>query len=425
MRKPIRLVAAAAVVAALATVASAEEAKLKVLVVTGGHDYEPQFHDMWRADPGLVCEHQQHPKALETICAGAPGFDVVVLYDMYMPITDAQKEGYARTFRNGKPLVVLHHALANFKDWPEYRRMIGGRYFVEQHVEGGATKPASTYEHDLDLKIEVADREHYITRGLADFQIHDEAYGGFAVDPGSHPLLRTSHPKSGPVVAWTRTYGKARVAVIQLGHDSKAYTNPSYRTLVSRAVLWAGRRTPEDAGFGPVFNGKDLAGWKAEGDARFSVEDGILVGRQGPGGAAGDLFSEAEFGDFDCEVSWAMDWPGNSGVWFRYVDGANAYQADILEIESMKAWSGSIYVGGRNVLFVARNEDPSLVAKEGWNSLRIRCQADHLEAWLNDTKVADLKDPGSRRGRFGLQVHAGADFEKMAIRIADLRVKKL
>ena len=173
----------------------------------------------------------------------------------------------------------------------------------------------------------------------------------------------------------------------------------------------------------PVFNGRDLAGWKARGNASWSVEDGILVGRQGPGGAAGDLFSEAEYGDFECEVTWAMDWPGNSGVWFRFVDDGKAYQADILEWKDPVCWSGSVYCPGK--MFIARNEDPSIISRDGWNVFVIRAQKDHLVVHLNGRKVADVREGSSPRGKLGFQVHAGADFAKMAIRVADMRWRSL
>ncbi|HZE98786.1 MAG TPA: family 16 glycoside hydrolase, partial [Planctomycetota bacterium] len=37
---------------------------------------------------------------------------------------------------------------------------------------------------------------------------------------------------------------------------------------------------PADAGWKPLFNGKDLTGWKANGSAVWKAEDGVLVGGQ-------------------------------------------------------------------------------------------------------------------------------------------------
>jgi hypothetical protein len=313
--------------------------------------------------------------------------------------------------------------MANFQEWPEYERMMGGKFYLKKHVENGIEAPPSGYKHDVDIPVEIADQDHFITKGLADFVIHDETYSRFAVSPAAHVLLRTKHPDSGPVIGWTTAYGKARVVCLQLGHDAKAYANPNYRALVSRAIRWVARQTSDDAAMKPLFNGKDLAGWKTEGNAAWTIQEGILIGRQGPGQAAGDLFTEAEYGDFEMAVTWAMDWPGNSGVWFRYVNGAKAYQADILEWKNPVCWSGSLYCGGK--MFIAMNENPALVRRDSWNTFIVRAQKDHIVILLNGHKVADLRDGSSERGKFGIQVHAGAEFAKMAIRIADISVRPL
>jgi len=40
-------------------------------------------------------------------------------------------------------------------------------------------------------------------------------------------------------LAWVGEYGKSRVFYLMLGHDGKAYANPSYRELVLRGIRWA------------------------------------------------------------------------------------------------------------------------------------------------------------------------------------------
>ncbi len=399
--------------------------KLRVLVVTGGHDYDaPAFDRMFAADTGVEYRHEAHPKALETIAsAAARELDAILLYDMWQPISEEQKARYSALVRGGMGIVALHHTLGSFQDWPEYEGIVGGKFFLGKHLEGGVEAPPSGYRHDLDIPVEVAGADHFVTRGLKDFVIHDETYSRFRVDPASHVLLRTKHPESGPVIGWTQPYGKARVVYIQLGHDDGAYSSPQYRGLVSRAVRWVARRSPDDDGFSPIFNGRDLSGWKAEGKASFSVEEGMLVGRQGRRGEAGDLFTEAEFGDFELEAAWRMDFPGNSGVWFRYQGPEKAYQADILEWKDPVCWSGTVYCPSK--MFLSMNTDPSIVRRDGWNTFLVRAVKDHIQVFLNGRKVSDARDASSSRGRIGFQVHAGADFGKMAIRIADIRVRRL
>jgi type 1 glutamine amidotransferase len=56
-------------------------------------------------------------------------YDVVVFYHMWQTITDEQAEIFADCIRQGKPLVVLHHSICAYDDWPEYMNIIGGKYF--------------------------------------------------------------------------------------------------------------------------------------------------------------------------------------------------------------------------------------------------------------------------------------------------------
>lgn len=398
---------------------------LLVLVVTGGHDYDQAgFKRLWDADAGITYRREEHPQALATLTSpAAKDFDAVVLYDMVQPISAEQKKRYVELIQGGTGLVALHHSLASFQDWPEYEQMIGGKFFLAKHLEDGAEKPPSGYQHDVDIPVEIAAPEHFITRGLKDFTIHDETYSRFRVHPAAYPLLKTKHSLSGPVIGWTQPYGRARVVYLQLGHDDGAYSNPNYRQLVARAIRWTVRATPEDAAMAPLFNGKDLSGWKAEGQARFSVENGLLIGRQGPGGEAGDLFTEAEYGDFECEVTWSTRWPGNSGVWFRYQSPEKAYQADILEWKNPACWSGTVYCPGK--MFISMNPDPSIIRRDGWNVFTIRARRDSIQVFLNGRQVSDVREGTTPRGRIGFQVHAGKEFEGMEIRIAEVRIKKL
>jgi hypothetical protein len=170
-----------------------------------------------------------------------------------------------------------------------------------------------------------------------------------------------------------------------------------------------------------LFNGKDLTGWEPMGEAVWTVEDGVLTGTQGAGGKAGDLFFGMPVSDFELKVVYKVDWPANSGIWFRYQAPGVAYQADILRMPDAKAYSGSVYCPG--VPFIATNEDPELANADGWNTMRIRAVEDHIQVWLNGTQVADTHDERSARGRIGLQVHEGEVFNDMALYVKEARLR--
>lgn len=173
----------------------------------------------------------------------------------------------------------------------------------------------------------------------------------------------------------------------------------------------------------PLFNGEDLAGWQAEGEASWSVQDGMLVGTQGENNAPGDLFTEGTFDDFVLIVTYRIEWPANSGVWFRYQAPDVAYQADILEYKNPECYSGTLYCPGK--MFLAMNEDKDLVNREGWNTLKIRCEGNHTQIWLNDKQVADVLDDTTEAGRIGFQIHEGDQFATMKLVVREAKIQPL
>ena len=180
---------------------------------------------------------------------------------------------------------------------------------------------------------------------------------------------------------------------------------------------------PSEAGFTKLFNGKDLTGWEATGGAKWVVEDGLLIGTQGENNAPGDLFTTDTYRDFVVTVTYRVVWPCNSGVWFRYQSPQKAYQADILEYKDPECYSGTLYCPGK--MFLAMNTDQTLVNRDGWNTLKVRAEGDHIQIWLNGHQIADVHDGTTDSGRIGFQVHPGAQFGPMKIAVREIVLKAL
>ncbi len=228
------------VLSAVGGQSAAGEPKLRVLVVTGGHGFQAEpFFALFDSVPNAVVTRATYPAAADLLKpALADQQDVVVFYDMWTkPLTQQQKDAFVALLKRGIGVVALHHTLAAHPDWPEYAKIIGGRYFVRPTQWDGQTYKSS-YAHGQDIHVRVADPDHPITRGLSDFDIHDETYKDYYTDPRAHVLLTTDHPKSDPELAWTLRYQNSRVFYLQLGHDRFAYENPAYRTLISRGLRW-------------------------------------------------------------------------------------------------------------------------------------------------------------------------------------------
>jgi hypothetical protein len=215
--------------------------KIRVLLTYGGHAFEEKpFFAMFDALPNVQYTKAPLPQSAGLLKPGLEkDYDVIVRYDMVAGFTPEQEKAFVALLRRGIGLVALHHNLGAHRQWDEYSKIVGGKYCFGVYREGDKTFGPSRYEHGQDLKVAVADREHPITRGLADFAIHDEVYNHFFVAPNVHILLTTNHPKNDPKIAWAHEYGKSRVFYFQLGHDSQAWKNPAYPDILARGIRWA------------------------------------------------------------------------------------------------------------------------------------------------------------------------------------------
>jgi type 1 glutamine amidotransferase len=219
--------------------------KLKVLVITGGHGFEKApFFKVFEDNPDITFTHAEHSKTN----AGAYDrddlltYDVVVLYDMPKEITEAQKKNFLSLFKKGVGLVVLHHALVSYPNWPEYEKIIGGHYDEPNPKKPGTVTESAGYQHDVDVPVVIVATNHPVTAGLKDFTINDEIYWGFRTRPDVTPLITTTHPKSGKPLGWTLTERKSRVVYLQLGHGPSAHNDPNYRKLVAQSIQWVANR---------------------------------------------------------------------------------------------------------------------------------------------------------------------------------------
>ena len=219
--------------------------KIRVLLVTGGHPFEKEpFFKLFQDNPDITYEAVEHPNAHALLKAeAAKQYDVIVTYDFNQKITEEAKADFVARLKDGKGLVVLHHAIAAYPTWPEYWNIIGAHYYLAKTNINGVFKPRSAWKEGMDFRIHVADPKHPVTRGMTDFDMHDENYKWFDVARECHPLLTTDAPESNNVIAWAKTYKGARVVYIQSGHGPSAYENPNYQQLLRQAIRWAARKS--------------------------------------------------------------------------------------------------------------------------------------------------------------------------------------
>jgi len=215
--------------------------QIRILVITGGHDYQKEQFNQMLAGLGenITFQIAELPDAFGMFLPqNRDKYDVLVFYHMWQVISEEQAKVLSECIRSGKPLVALHHSICAFDNWPEYLTIIGGKYFHAPTVINGKEYDACTYIHDVRFRVKISDKDHPVTAGLNDFEIFDETYKGFYVEPGVTPLLSTDEQSSSPVIGWTKQYGKARVVTLQSGHDIPTFENPDFRRLLKRSIEW-------------------------------------------------------------------------------------------------------------------------------------------------------------------------------------------
>jgi type 1 glutamine amidotransferase len=219
--------------------AAAEASNVRALVVTGGHTYDASFYALFEDQPGITAIVDPHPMPyrrgdLRARC------DTLVLYDSMQVIGDSERMNLTNFVESGKGLVILHHALVDYSDDSWFWRDIMGARWLK--VGGPGSKWKTTWKHDVEL-LAYPVAEHPVTAGVGPMRIWDETYKGMWLSPDIKVLMRTDDPSSDGPVVWLSPYRKARVVIIELGHDRKAHLHPGYRKLVANAIRWsAGRK---------------------------------------------------------------------------------------------------------------------------------------------------------------------------------------
>lgn len=218
--------------------------EMNVLLVVGGHDFEQEpFYAMMDKLPGVTYDVAEHPNAYAYLKPDQiDRYDVVLLYDMPAEIPEDAKKDFIAMLEKGKGLIALHHAFCSYDFWPEYTNILGGRYHHFPWQKNGEEQAPSTYKHDLAMDIKVMDSKHPVTKGISDFRIMDEAYGGTEILEKVYPLLGTDETASGPLVCWANEYANAKVVTYTLGHDKQAWENPDFTRILSQAISWVGGR---------------------------------------------------------------------------------------------------------------------------------------------------------------------------------------
>lgn len=168
----------------------------------------------------------------------------------------------------------------------------------------------------------------------------------------------------------------------------------------------------KEKGFSPLFNGKDLSGWKlmhGRGTG-YIVENGVLVC---PADGGGNLYTEKEYSNFILRLEWRLWEGGNNGVGIRApLEGDAAYvgmEIQILDEEAAQYHQGAgirpeQYTGSVYDVFAAKSGH---VKRNGvWNTYQIEARGPRIRVTLNGTLITDA-DLSTVKDEAKLKKHPG------------------
>ena len=198
----------------------------------------------------------------------------------------------------------------------------------------------------------------------------------------------------------------------------------------------------DESGFVPIFNGKDLTGWKYglwdreqnKVGKGYAVKDGVIYCTPTD---SGDLYTEKEYSDFILRFEFKLTANANNGIGIRSpAQGDAAYTGmEIQVLDDSGSWythlhpwqyHGSIY----DVVAAKRGH---LKPVGEWNSEEISAIGRQIKVTLNgavivDANLDDVKDPKVLRFHSGLKRksgHIGFLGHQSRVEFRNLRIKDL
>ncbi len=140
------------------------------------------------------------------------------------------------------------------------------------------------------------------------------------------------------------------------------------------------------AGWKLLFDGQTTVGWRGymkNAVTGWQVVDGALT----RAAAGGDIVTTEQYRDFELALEWKIGPGGNSGIFYRAVEGPSAIYFSAPE---MQVLDDALHADGQSPLTSAGSNYGLHPAPRGvvrpageWNAIRIVVQGHQVEHWLN------------------------------------------
>lgn len=152
----------------------------------------------------------------------------------------------------------------------------------------------------------------------------------------------------------------------------------------------------------PLFNGKNLADWRAvnmqKRATRWEVVDGVLIG-SGPHGFL--VTEKSDYTEYRFRAEVRYEAGCNSGQVFRYRDANDFYEADVFGEET-----GSILLARGGTFIPKRAVTGAPVTADKWFVQEVEVRNGAITVSIDGTKVAVYSNPAEvgEKGAVGIQV---------------------
>jgi hypothetical protein len=181
-------------------------------------------------------------------------------------------------------------------------------------------------------------------------------------------------------------------------------------------VLAVVAKAPPQGVWVSLFNGKDLTGWKNNGEEKWVVEQGTIL-CESTANKYGYLTTEKNYRDFHLRLKFKGEAAGNSGVFFHAritgIDPKHGPDIEGMQAEvdpSVGKHTGALFEsGGRGWVAMPTAEGEQALKSGEWNDLEVSARGNHIVTQLNGVKIVDYTDPAPKfsDGVIGLQIHTG------------------
>ncbi len=249
--------------------ASAEDKKLKALIIDGrnNHDWKattPLIKKALESSERFTVEVATAPPNGQDLSKFKPAFaDYAVVVSNYNDgelWSEETRTAFVNYVKKGGGFVVVHAGNNAFTSWPEYNDMIGlgwrGADFGERvtltddgKVERTPKKqgPGAGHGPQHEFQVVIRDAEHPITKDLPRAWMHakDELYHGQRGPARDMTILASAFSKgqgstdAHEPMLWTIPYGKGRVFTTVLGHATYSMECVGFIVTLQRGAEWA------------------------------------------------------------------------------------------------------------------------------------------------------------------------------------------